>query len=96
MLGDLLHMLQSDGFDAHPSHLPQTPSARAAGLTRAALIFRQNLRRGLLKPDSTKEGHLCMDTYRCFRTLFTKPYLLANDYLSDGCSIVVVYQALKV
>ncbi|KAF8239327.1 carnitine acetyl transferase [Tricholoma matsutake] len=52
------------GFDAHPSHLPQTPSARAAGLIRAALIFRQNLKRGLLQPDSTKEGPLCMDTYR--------------------------------
>ena len=54
----------SDGFNAHPSHLEQTPAARAAGLARAALIFRRNLKRGLLKPDATKEGLLCMDTYR--------------------------------
>lgn len=63
----------SDGFDAHPSHLPQTPSARAAGLIRAALIFRQNLKRGLLQPDSTKEGPLCMDTYRCVLDIVPKP-----------------------
>ncbi|KAG5340287.1 hypothetical protein C0989_002303 [Termitomyces sp. Mn162] len=42
----------------------QTPAARAAGLARAAMIFRQNLKRGLMEPDSTKEGPLCMDTYR--------------------------------
>lgn len=54
----------SDGFDAHPSHLSQTPAARAAGLARAAMIFRKNLKAGLIKPDATKEGPLCMDTYR--------------------------------
>jgi len=58
------HRSSSDGFDAHPSHLEQTPAARAAGLARAALIFRRNLKRGLLKPDATKESFLCMDTYR--------------------------------
>ncbi|KAG5647518.1 hypothetical protein DXG03_009455 [Asterophora parasitica] len=52
------------GFDAHPSHLPQTPAARAAGLARGAMIFRKNLKNGHLKPDATKEGPLCMDTYR--------------------------------
>ncbi|KAF5383778.1 hypothetical protein D9615_003565 [Tricholomella constricta] len=52
------------GFDGQPSHLPQTPAARAAGLARAAMIFRKNLKNGLLKPDATKEGPLCMDTYR--------------------------------
>ncbi|KAG6833240.1 hypothetical protein H0H87_009861 [Tephrocybe sp. NHM501043] len=53
-----------DGFDGQPSHLPQTPAARAAGLARAAMIFRKNLKQGLLTPDSTKEGPICMDTYR--------------------------------
>ncbi|KAG6821483.1 hypothetical protein H0H93_010207 [Arthromyces matolae] len=52
------------GFDEQPSHLPQTPAARAAGLARATMIFRQNLKKGLLKPDGTKEGPFCMDTYR--------------------------------
>ncbi|KAF8074925.1 acyltransferase ChoActase/COT/CPT [Lyophyllum atratum] len=52
------------GFDEHPSHLPQTPAARAAGLARAAMIFRKNLKSGVLKPDATKEGPICMDTYR--------------------------------
>lgn len=53
-----------DGFDAHPSHLTQTPAARAAGIARAAMIFRQKLKQGLIRPDATKEGPLCMDTYR--------------------------------
>ncbi|KAF9461247.1 acyltransferase ChoActase/COT/CPT [Collybia nuda] len=52
------------GFDAHPAHLPQTPVARAASIARAAMIFRQQLKMGLIKPDATKEGPLCMDTYR--------------------------------
>ncbi|KAG6865140.1 hypothetical protein C0991_004877 [Blastosporella zonata] len=52
------------GFDKHPSHLSQTPAARAAGLARAAMIFRKNLKQGLVAPDSTKEGPMCMDTYR--------------------------------
>ncbi|KAF9047176.1 carnitine acetyl transferase [Hymenopellis radicata] len=52
------------GFDAHPSHLRQTPAARAAAIARGAMIFRQNLKRGQLKPEGTKEGPFCMDTYR--------------------------------
>lgn len=28
------------------------------------MIFRQNLKRGLVKPEGTKEGPFCMDTYR--------------------------------
>lgn len=52
------------GFDAHPPHLPQTAVARAAGIARAAMIFRQQLKNGSLKPDETKEGPICMDTYR--------------------------------
>ncbi|KAJ7195863.1 carnitine acetyl transferase [Mycena rebaudengoi] len=52
------------GFDAHPAHLPQTPANRAAALARATMLFRQQLQQGLLKPEATKEGPICMDTYR--------------------------------
>ncbi|KAJ7587978.1 carnitine acetyl transferase [Mycena floridula] len=52
------------GFDEQPAHLSQTPAARAAVLARGAMLFREKLKRGLLKPDATKEGPLCMDTYR--------------------------------
>ncbi|TFK74974.1 carnitine acetyl transferase [Pluteus cervinus] len=52
------------GFDAHPTHLSQTPAGRAAGLARAVMVFRQNLKKGLVTPEATKEGPLCMDTYR--------------------------------
>lgn len=53
-----------DGFDAHPPHYPQTAVHRASALTRAALLFRRELKRGLIKPDATKEGAICMDTWR--------------------------------
>ncbi|KAF8576139.1 acyltransferase ChoActase/COT/CPT [Ramaria rubella] len=52
------------GFDMHPAHLPQTAAHRAAALSRASLLFRRQLKRGILKPDATKEGPLCMDTWR--------------------------------
>ncbi|KAF8745454.1 hypothetical protein AX14_008885 [Amanita brunnescens Koide BX004] len=52
------------GFDAHPPHLPQTPVARAAGLARAAMVFRKQLKQGLVEPDASKEGPICMDTFR--------------------------------
>lgn len=52
------------GFDGQPAHLPQSPAARAAGLARGALVFRQKLLSGQVNPDGTKEGQLCMDTYR--------------------------------
>ncbi|TDL30189.1 carnitine acetyl transferase [Rickenella mellea] len=52
------------GYDNHPSHYPQTPAHRAAALTRATLLFRQQCRRGELEPDKTKEGAICMDAYR--------------------------------
>ncbi|KAF9563145.1 acyltransferase ChoActase/COT/CPT [Agrocybe pediades] len=52
------------GFDQSPSHLSNAPAARAAGITRAAMVFRQKLKKGLLKPEGTKEGPICMDTYR--------------------------------
>ncbi|KAG1907808.1 acyltransferase ChoActase/COT/CPT [Suillus fuscotomentosus] len=52
------------GFDGQPAHLPQSPAARAAGLARGALVFRQKLLSGQVSPDGTKEGQFCMDTYR--------------------------------
>ncbi|KAI0681943.1 carnitine acetyl transferase [Cytidiella melzeri] len=52
------------GFDGQPSHLPQTPAARAAALTRATMLFRQQFKLGQVKPEATKEGPLCMDTWR--------------------------------
>jgi len=59
------HLMKcEDGFDAQPTHLPQTPAGRAATIARGVMIFRQKLKQGLVKPDATKEGPLCMDTYR--------------------------------
>ncbi|KAJ7210553.1 acyltransferase ChoActase/COT/CPT, partial [Mycena pura] len=52
------------GFDAQPVHLPQSNVARAAYLARATMLFRQQLKLGQLKPEATKEGPICMDTYR--------------------------------
>ncbi|KAJ3745338.1 carnitine acetyl transferase [Lentinula detonsa] len=52
------------GFDDHPSHLRQTPAARAAALARGAMLFRKKLKQGKVTPEGTKEGPFCMDTYR--------------------------------
>ncbi|KDQ61402.1 hypothetical protein JAAARDRAFT_123269 [Jaapia argillacea MUCL 33604] len=52
------------GFDDVPAHLSGSPVSRAAGITRAAMLFRQRVKQGLLKPDATKEGPFCMDTWR--------------------------------
>ncbi|KIJ65645.1 hypothetical protein HYDPIDRAFT_130991 [Hydnomerulius pinastri MD-312] len=52
------------GFQPQPAHLPQTPVARAAAITRGAMLFRQRLRAGQLPPDATKDTQFCMDTYR--------------------------------
>jgi len=52
------------GFGAQPAHLAQTPAARAACLARTAMIFRKQLKQGSVPPDATKEGPICMDTYR--------------------------------
>lgn len=53
-----------DGFNAHPAHLPQTPLHRAASIVRAVMLFRQQLKLGQLPPEATKEGPICVDTYR--------------------------------
>lgn len=79
-----------DGFDEQPSHLPQTPAARAASLARAAMIFRQNLKKGLMEADSTKEGPLCMDTYRCALSITCRYLRTAHTrlrWMFDCCRI---------
>ncbi|KAJ7231911.1 hypothetical protein B0H12DRAFT_1146150, partial [Mycena haematopus] len=58
------------GFDAHPSkgqgQKQRAPISviRAAYLARATMLFRQQYKLGLLEPETTKEGPICMDTYR--------------------------------
>ncbi|KAJ7622901.1 acyltransferase ChoActase/COT/CPT [Mycena polygramma] len=57
------------GFDSHPSHLHNPSTApisvnRAAYLARATMLFRKQYKLGFLEPESTKEGPICMDTYR--------------------------------
>ncbi|KZT67345.1 acyltransferase ChoActase/COT/CPT [Daedalea quercina L-15889] len=52
------------GFDAHPVHLPQTALHRAASIVRAGMLFRQQYKLGKLPPEATKEGPICVDTYR--------------------------------
>lgn len=52
------------GFKKHPAHLPQTARNRAAHLVRATMLFRQQFKLGQVKPEATKEGPICMDTWR--------------------------------
>ncbi|KAF8909292.1 acyltransferase ChoActase/COT/CPT [Gymnopilus junonius] len=86
------------GFDQSPSHLSNAPATRAAGIARAAMIFRQKLKQGLIKPESTKEGPLCMDTYRwmfdCCRVpgegLDWSVSYAKNGELGDSGHIIVI------
>lgn len=67
-----------DGFKDHPAHLPQTPVHRAASLVRAVMLFREQLKLGTLQPEATKEGPICMDSYRWvpFPSLSRRPLLV--------------------
>jgi len=80
--------LCEDGFDAHPKHLPQTSVHRAAAMTRAVLLFRQKYKLGELKPEATKEGPICMDTYRwmfdCCRVPGSSGLDWAVSYAKEG------------
>ena len=64
------HSTWSDGFDRGPTlrQLPRrirnSAASRAASIARAAMIFRQQLKQGLIKPDTIKGTPLCMDNYR--------------------------------
>ena len=53
-----------DGFKEHPPSLPQTPVHRAASLVRAVMAFREQYKLGQVPPEATKEGPICMDTWR--------------------------------
>ncbi|GJE93891.1 choline/carnitine O-acyltransferase [Phanerochaete sordida] len=52
------------GFKDHPAHLPQESLNRAAHIVRATMLFRQQFKLGQVKPEATKEGPICMDTWR--------------------------------
>ncbi|KAH9913563.1 carnitine acetyl transferase [Epithele typhae] len=52
------------GFKEHPSHFPKTPLHRAASLVRAVMLFREQYKLGQVPPEATKEGPICMDTWR--------------------------------
>ncbi|OBZ74241.1 Carnitine O-acetyltransferase, mitochondrial [Grifola frondosa] len=52
------------GFNEHPANLPQTALHRAASLVRAGMQFRQQFKLGQVPPEATKEGPICMDTWR--------------------------------
>ncbi|KAJ7180934.1 carnitine acetyl transferase [Mycena filopes] len=57
------------GFDAHPAQTTRrkhiTPAvARAACLARTTMQFRRQYKLGLLEPEASKEGPICMDSYR--------------------------------
>lgn len=52
------------GFDSQPAYLSKSPVSRAATIARGVMHFRQQLKQGLIKPEATREGPICMDTYR--------------------------------
>ena len=84
------HSLPSiDGFNHQPAHLPQTPAARAAGIARGAMLFRQNLRSGQLAPDAIKDTQLCMDTYRSVAPYAppTSSLILQFSWMFDCCRV---------
>lgn len=68
------------GFDKHPSQYPQTPAHRAAVLTRSGLLFRQAYRQGKLTPERTKEGPICMNSYRWMFDACRIPGLGGEDW----------------
>ena len=57
-------LLSIDGFGEHPTRFPQTAVHRAATLIRATMLFRQQFKLGEVKPEATRDGPMCMDTWR--------------------------------
>ncbi|EIN09589.1 acyltransferase ChoActase/COT/CPT [Punctularia strigosozonata HHB-11173 SS5] len=82
------------GFDHPPAHLPRDPASRAAGIIRAAMLFRERLKRGEVQPEATKEGPLCMDTYRwmfdCSRIPGLQGLDWSTSYANENPEHVVV------
>lgn len=82
-----------DGFEDHPAHLPQSAVSRAAATIRAASIFRQKFKLGQVLPEATKEGPLCMDSWRyVHNTIFQQ---LIELRLPDGCLTVLAFLVLR-
>ncbi|KAN0097060.1 Acyltransferase ChoActase/COT/CPT [Tylopilus felleus] len=69
------------GFEPQPAHLPQTPAARAAGLTYATMLFRQRLRSGKLAPETINGVELCMNSYRFMFDSCRIPGAQGTDWL---------------
>ncbi|EAU90258.2 carnitine acetyl transferase [Coprinopsis cinerea okayama7 len=76
------------GFDVPKPGQYKSPAERAAGIARSAMIFRQKLKQGLIPPEATKEGPLCMDTYRwmfdCCRVPGSDGLDFATSYAVPG------------
>ena len=78
----------SDGFEPQSAHLPQTPVARAAAITRAAMLFRQKLRAGQLSPEGVRDTPFCMDTYRYVHICAPRSTLTVHErWMFDCCRI---------
>ncbi|KAJ2915465.1 hypothetical protein MD484_g4951, partial [Candolleomyces efflorescens] len=87
------------GFDVPTPGKYASSAERAAGIARAAMIFRQKLKQGLIKPEGTKDVSMCMDTYRwmfdCCRVPgpegldWSVSYAKAGD-LGDSGHIIVI------
>ena len=85
----------TDGFKEHPKHLPQTPLHRAASIVRAAMLFREQYKLGQVPPEKTKEGPICMDTWRYIFSVVSEAPNIVLTLLQDGCSIVVASPDLR-
>ncbi|KAL5512913.1 hypothetical protein ACEPAH_3311 [Sanghuangporus vaninii] len=76
------------GFDDHPTGYPRGLVHRAAALTRATLLFRKAYKVGTLKPEATREGPICVDTYRwmfdCCRVPGSGGVDWADSYAKEG------------
>ena len=81
----------TDGFKEHPKHLPQTPLHRAASIVRAAMLFREQYKLGQVPPEKTKEGSICMDTWRYVFSVVSETPSTELITLQDGCLTVVAY-----
>jgi hypothetical protein len=85
-----------DGFEDHPSHLPQTPESRAASLVRAAMLFRKRFKLGQVPPEGPKGDPFCMDTWRYALDRIHPPshFRCSRSTSLDGCLTVAVSPVL--
>ena len=86
----------ADGFKEHPAHLPQTAVHRAASLVRAVMTFREQYKLGQVPPEATKEGPICMDTWRYVLPFIDSRVRVPISTLPvDGCSTAVAFQVKR-